>query len=137
MIGPSEMLATYLYLAKASQRRSQPMVRDRMLVLAAALAVEMDLNPIAAHCRSMVLLHNEKHMLGKFPTVYDAMTDETFRGVLKQLRRRYPPEKAERLLVGLGFSIEGERDAYFSDFEYAASLLDSTPDELTELYGPQ
>ena len=111
------------------------MVRDRMLVLAAAIAAELELHPVAAHCRDAVLAHNPQHMLGKWPTVYDAMTDETFRGLLRQLRRRYPPEKAEQMLATLGWQIQGERAAYYSDLEYAASILGTTPDQLNELYG--
>jgi len=51
------------------------------------------------------------------------------------LERRYPFEQVESMLATLGFELTNERDAYFSDEEYAASLLNITPDVLTELFG--
>ena len=57
MSSPAEQLGMYLHLARASQQRQRPLVRDRLLVLAGAIAVEMGLNGIAAYCRQQILDH--------------------------------------------------------------------------------
>ena len=49
--------------------------------------------------------------------------------------REYPLEKAEKMLHDLGIDGEGERDAYYSDEEYAAALLGTTPDEIARQAG--
>ena len=60
------------------------------------------------------------------------MDDEEFLCFLKQLRRRYPQEKAEQLLQSLDIDAESERRAYYSDYEYAAALLGTTPAALDQ-----
>lgn len=65
-----------------------------------------------------------------------ALEDPDFLSVLKSIQRRYPQEKAERLLATLGIERGRERDAYFNDEEYAAALLGTTPGELERLFGP-
>lgn len=123
-------LGMYLHLARASQSRKQPMVCDKLLVLAGVQAEQMGLEPISALCRHKVLSHNARHLLRQWPTVTDALEDERFQAYLKQLRRRYSPEKAEHMLHTLGIELGRERDAYFSDLEYASALLDTTPESI-------
>ncbi len=64
-----------------------------------------------------------------------ALADDEFLCLLKQLQRRYPQEKAERLLQSLGIELGGERATYYSDFEYAAALLGTTPETLEKQFG--
>ncbi len=130
MSDPGYLLGVYLHLARASQQRNRPHVTDRLLTVAAATASEMGLQPVADYCRSLVLAHNPHHMLRRWPTVRAALEQEPFQGLLKQLRRRYPMERAERLLESLDLQLGHERDAYFSDYEYAAALLGTTPAQL-------
>ena len=55
MSNPGYLLSIYLHLAAASDRRRRPHVRDRLLLLAGAMAAQMGLLPIAACCRQRVL----------------------------------------------------------------------------------
>jgi hypothetical protein len=124
------MLGIYLHLSRASQLRRQPMIRDKLLVLAGVQAEEMGLEQISALCRQRILAHNSRHLVGQWPTFASALPDGEFQSYLKQLRRRYSPEKTEHMLHSLGIELGRERDAYFSDLEYAAALLDTKPEEI-------
>ena len=123
-----QMLGTYLHLARASALRRRPMVRDKLLVLAGVIAAELGMSDVAASCRAKVLAHNPRHLVRRWPTLAEALADERFEPYLKQLRRRYTPEKAEHMLSSLGIELARERALYLSDEEYAAALLETTPD---------
>jgi hypothetical protein len=123
----------YLHLARASQLRRRPMVRDKLLVLAGVQAEEMGLEPISALCRHRILAHNARHLVRRWPTLTDALEDERFQSYLKQLKRRYSHEKIEHMLDSLGIELGRERDAYFSDLEYAAALLDARPEDIDDV----
>lgn len=113
--------------------RMQPMVRDKLLVLAGVQAESMGLAPISALCRQEVLAHNAQHMLRDWPTLETALADERFRTYLKQLERRYSKEKSEHMLASLGIELGRERELYASDFEYAAALLGTDPESIDRL----
>lgn len=121
------LLATYLHLAAASQRRRRPHVRDRLLLLAGVVALDLGYDAIAAECRKRVLAHNPQHLVRRWTTLREALDTEDFCSLLRQLQRRYPQEKAEQLLAALDVDTARERQAYFSDYEYAAALLGTTP----------
>lgn len=123
-------MGLYLHLARASELRQRPLIRDKFLVLAAALAADLDLEPIAAICRERVLAHNPGHMLGRFPTVQDALEHVDFQSLLEQLRRRFPLERGEHMLASLGIDAARDRAAYYTDYEYASSLLGTTPEKI-------
>jgi hypothetical protein len=114
-----------LHLARASQLRQQPMVRVKLLVLAGVQAEAMGLAEISALCRHKVLAQNGRHLVRRWPTIGAALDAEGFQSYLKQLRRRYSQEKVEHMLQTLGIVMGEERQAYFSDSEYAAALLDT------------
>ena len=135
MSDPGYLLSVYLHLAGASLRRRRPHVRDRLLLLAGSIALQMSLRPIAEYCRQLVLGHNPNHLIGRWLSFHEAANDEEFQCFLKQLQRRYPQEKAERLLQTLGIELGNERETYFSDFEYAAALLGTTPEALNRTFG--
>ncbi|HTN76327.1 MAG TPA: hypothetical protein VL096_13810, partial [Pirellulaceae bacterium] len=101
-------LGIYLHLAKASQQRVRPHVRDRLLVIAATLAEQLSLSRVAAHCRQLVLEHNPQHLIGHYSTVAEALSDSDFLHLLKQLLRRFPLEEAERMLDSLGVDLGRE-----------------------------
>jgi hypothetical protein len=105
------------------------MVRDKLLVLAGVQAHEMGLETVAADCRAKILAHNGHHLLRQWPTLGRAMADEHFQSYLKQLKRRYSPEKIEHMLASLGIELGRERQAYFSDLEYATALLEAVPQD--------
>jgi hypothetical protein len=134
---PDRLLGTYLHLARASQLRLQPMVRDKLLVLAGVQAESMGLAPISAVCRERVLAHNARHMIRKWPTLEIALADERFCAYLKQLKRRYSKEKIEHMLATLGIELGRERALYANDLEYAAALLDVEPAAIDELLASQ
>ncbi len=129
-----DQLALYLHLARASELRRRPLVRDRLLVIAGSLAAESKLPRIAALCRMKVLEHNVGHMLRRLDNFSIANDDADFQKLLKQLRRRFPAEKAEQMLQSLGVDRTGERDAYYSDEEYAASIWGLTVERLHEMF---
>ena len=131
----ADLLAIYLHLARASALRRRPLVTDRLLVLAAVTALHAALPPIAACCRAKVLAHNKHHLIGKWDSVADAVADEEFETFLQQLKRRYPPEKAEQMLASLGIDRAREREAYFHDGEYAAGLLGLTWEQCLADFG--
>ena len=118
-------LGMYLHLARASQMRRQPMVHVKLLVLAGVQAEGMGLSEIADLCRHKVLAQNARHLLRRWPTMAQALAAEPFHAYLKQLKRRYSPEKIEHMIQALGIEMGQERAAYFSDREYAAALLDT------------
>lgn len=131
---PVKLLGVYLHLARASQQRVRPHVRDRLLVIAASQAIRLELPRVAAHCRYLVLAHNPQHMIGNYETVTEALADSDFLHLLKQLQRRFPQEEAERMLVSLGIEQGREWETYFSAEEYAAALLGETPQSLAAKY---
>lgn len=135
MTPPIEVLGSYLHLARAAELRRQPLVRDRVLLLAAIIAVQIDLAPIAAACRERILAHNPGHMLGRWPTVAAALEEEDFQSLMAQLARRYGPEQVEHLLVQLGIERGNERAVYASDGEYAAGLLGMDWNDLVFRFG--
>ena len=130
-----EPLGMYLHLARASGQRQRPLVRDKMLVLAGAVAAERGLEQVAACCRERVLSHNAGHLLGQYPTFAEALQDERFQAFLRKLRRDFPLEKAEHILSSLGIQLAGERETYYTDHEYAASLLGLSTEELDRRFG--
>jgi hypothetical protein len=128
-------LGLYLHLARASESRRQLLVRDRLLVIAAALAVTEQLPVIAAYCRWKILDHNPGHLVRRWQTMAAAVEDDAFQTFLKQMRRRYPREKAEQMLDALGLDMARERETYYSDYEYAAALLGEAPRDLEDRFG--
>jgi hypothetical protein len=132
MTDPGYLLSVYLHLAQASRQRRRPHVRDRLLVLAATMAATMQLDHLAAYCRQLILEHNPHHLIGHWPTVLAALETEDFHSYLRQLQRRFPQERAERMLESLGIELGRERESYYSDYEYAAALLGTTPDQIDE-----
>lgn len=125
-----ESLIVYLHLARAFELRRQPLERDKMLVLAGAEAAEQGLHPIGAMCGRKILENNTGHMLRYYPSFAHALADDDFQTYLRQVRRNYPREKAELMLQEFGVELANERATYASDYEYAASLLGTTPAEL-------
>jgi hypothetical protein len=127
-------LATYLHLARASEMRQRMLVRDRLLVIAGAMAQAAALPRIAALCRTKILEHNPNHMVRRWEGFQAMAADAQFQPFLAQLQRKYPSEKAEQLLQSLGIEMANERDAYYSDEEYAASIWGVSLARLETLY---
>jgi hypothetical protein len=126
-------LAIYLHLARASELRQRMLVRDRLLVIAGSMSHAGALPRIAALCRTKILDHNANHMVRRWETFAAMSADDQFQPFLTQLQRKYPIEKAEQMLQSLGVQLANERDAYYSDEEYAASIWGLSLARLNEL----
>jgi hypothetical protein len=133
---PIDLLASYLRLAQAAKRRGQPLVRDRVLLLASVIAAQIDLQPIAAACRAQILAHNRRHLVGRWPTIGEALDHEDFQTLVNQLSTRYGPERVEGLVAQLNVAATVERAAYASDGEFAAALLGLDWNNLVRRYPP-
>lgn len=133
MPSTDRILALYLHLARASQMRLQPMVRDKLLVLAGIEAESIGLDSISALCRHHVLAHNARHLVRHWPTLAAAVADERFQTYLRRLRRRYSKERAEHMLDSLGIELGRERELYANDLEYAAALLGTQPEAIGDI----
>jgi hypothetical protein len=142
---PIEVLASYLHLAQAAKRRSQRLVRDRVLLLAGVIAAQIDLLPIAAACREQILASNPRHLVGRWRTIGAALNHEDFQSLVAQLSTRYSPERVEALVQRLGFGkkIDAEKigaekfdpAAFASEGEYAAALLGLDWHEILRRFG--
>lgn len=135
MSAPVDLLGLYLHLARASQQRNRPHVRDRLLVLAGVIAQRMELSSVAAYCRKLILEHNPGHLVGRWPNLESALADSDFLHLLRQLQRRYPQERAEQLLENLGVQQARERAAYYTDEEFAAAMLGQTVESMRAAVG--
>lgn len=135
MAEPIEQLGIFLHLARASELRRRPMISDRLLILAGSIAAEMNLDAVAAYCRHQVLQHNPHHLVRRWSDLAEALGHQDFQFHRARLQRRYPFEKAEQMLDSLGIQVANERNAYFSDLEYAAAILSTTPAALNEQFG--
>jgi len=99
-------MLSYVRLADVSQRKRQPLGRDKLLVLAAAAACRAGWPDVAERCRQLVLEHNPAHLIGNFPTVADALRSDDFPPLLKQHERLCGYERAEFLAGELGLPLE-------------------------------
>jgi hypothetical protein len=135
MTPPIELLGTYLHLARAAELRRQPLVRNRVLLLAGVIAAQIDLAPIAAACREKILEGSPRHLVGRWPTVGEALQEEDFQTLVNQLSTRYGPERVEQLVEQLRIERGRERAAYASEGEYAAGLLGMSWHDLQQRYG--
>lgn len=118
-----ETLAAFLLLAKAEEQRLNMMDRDRLLVIAATIASERHLEPLAGYLRQLVLDHNAGHMLRKYQTLYEAMVDPDFQFFLKTIRRKYPIERVEQLLSEHGIDHRPPVKAGRSELEVVAGIM--------------
>ena len=125
MADVARILAVYLHLARASDLRRQPLVTDKLLVLAGTTAVDLNLADIAQRCHGAVIARNPRHLLRNWTSLVEAHADEGFQNLLRQLKRQYSPEKAEHMLGSLGIDMARERELYATEHEYASALLEA------------
>lgn len=136
MTPPVELLGSYLHLVRAAELRRQPLVRDRVLLMAGVLAAQIKgLAPFAEYCRWRILQHNPRHLLSRWPTLAAARREEDLQTLVNQLAKRYGPERVEQLVAQLGIEQRRERAIYASDGEYAASLLGADWEDLQRRFG--
>ena len=87
------------------------------------LAARMQLVYIPQYCRLLILQENPHHLLLRLATFDEALQDESFVHLLKQLQRRYPQERAEQLLSQLAIELPSDEPERLTDEHYAAELL--------------
>ena len=92
------MQQVYEQLAQRFEREQEPRQRDNLLVLAADAAFNAGRPEEAERLRRRLLDLNPHHLLRPFESFADALQTPDIREFVADLRRRYPPEYAERLL---------------------------------------
>ena len=135
MESPIDELILYLRLAQAFKNRMQPSDRDRALVLAGVKACGLRMLPVAGFCRQLILQNNHGHMVRKWDTFDEALDDGDFLHFLRQLNRKLPVERAETLLIDLGFSCDVSRADYADDMSFVAAVMGIDSDWLAENFG--
>ena len=128
-------LVLFLRLAQAFKKRLKMPDRDRALVLAGTYAAMLKMNPVAEFCRTLILQNNHGHMLRKWPTFADAIQESDFITFLRQVRRRLPTEKAETLLVELGYTCDVQQSDYENEDEFVAAVMGVDNEWLVEHFG--
>lgn len=116
-------IASYFILARVSEGRARPFVRDKLLLVAAALATRGLLPKTAAACRNLILRHNPQHAVSRYDTMEQALRDADFQPLLKRAEQQYPTEHAEVLLLKLGIDLNEVRQNHPQARECLAYLL--------------
>jgi hypothetical protein len=122
-------MLSYLRLADISERKHQPIGRDKLLVLAAAAACRAGWPDVAGYCRDLVLKHNPAHLIGNFATVSDALRSDEFLPLLKQHERLCGYERAEFLAKNLCLEAGTRAETGKTAGQIAMNLLSSLPDQ--------
>jgi hypothetical protein len=95
MASPDNLVVIYKELADANERKGQPQMRDRYLVLAADAALNAGRAAEADLLMARLLRANPHHMLRPFPSFAEAMSSPDIRNYVGELRRTHPPQQAE------------------------------------------
>lgn len=125
MPDPEREMLAYLQLAAVSTEKQQSLGRDRFLILAGAAACRAGFVDVADRCRELVLSVNSRHIIGQYESFADAMRNEDFQPLVKQLSRLCPPEQAE-------FLLQSQHDESETD---AQSTQDRADDLLSRITG--
>lgn len=94
----------YAHLAWLSQQKQQALARDRFLVLAGASACEAGWTDIAQLCHGLLTHFAPHHLMCDFGSFSEALQTEAGQRVLQATKRHCPYERAEHLLLTLGYS---------------------------------
>lgn len=97
-------MLVYARLARLAHAKGQSLGRDKFLLLAGIAACRAGWPDIGQLCRSLVLQHNPRHLVGRYASLPDALRSDEFAAFDKRLARWCPYEKAEHLLRELGLS---------------------------------
>ncbi len=101
MPAPEETINLYFNLAEEHERTGQVQERDRFLVLAADAAFTAGREEQAEQLRRTLLARNPHHLLKPYASYAEAIGSRDILVYVQQLRRSFPYEKAEHLLVSL------------------------------------
>jgi hypothetical protein len=125
-----ERLAGYLILARASELRARPFARDKLYLVAAAVATRSLWPKTAACCRARILQHNPQHGVGRLSTMEQSLRNSEFQLILIKAEQLYPPEHAEYLLAKLNISVSEEQAQFANQRDFLAALLQARAEEL-------
>jgi len=92
----------YQQLADAYHSQGRFQERDRFLVLAMDSACESGQVPLSEQIRQRLLELNPNHLLKPYGSSKDAVLSPNFANYLGQLRKNFPPAKAQALLNEVG-----------------------------------
>ena len=95
---PDQIQRTYADLAELYERQGQPKHRDWFLVLAADAALSANQPAEADRLLGRLLSVNPHHFLKPFGSFAEALRSPDVQGYVGNLKRTYPPPKAEQLL---------------------------------------
>jgi hypothetical protein len=98
MAAPEMRVGIYRELADWHHQHGQPQLRDRFLVLAADAALSAGRADEAERLRHRLLRLTPHHMLRPFASFAEALGSPDVQGYVAELRRSYPPARAEQLL---------------------------------------
>lgn len=98
MLSPDALIVVYKELADWHDDQGEAEVRDRFLVLAADAALHAGRSDEAERLRRQLLSLNPHHLLRPYATFAEALTSSDVQGYIGELRWKYPPTMAEKLL---------------------------------------
>src|SRR4051794_27778283 len=98
---PDDPVQVYKELSEWYDRRSEPPMRDRFLVLAADAALRAGRHEDAERLRIRLLKLNPHHMLKPYASFNQAVQAPDVQTYIRDLRLNYPPEVALVLLNSL------------------------------------
>lgn len=88
----------YHQLADANAAQGRFQERDRFLVLAIDAAQQAGKTDLAEQWRQRLLQFNPHHLIKPYASFQEAVQSPNFGNYLQQLRRNFPPNKAQELL---------------------------------------
>jgi hypothetical protein len=119
MLPPDKVQEIYEELAERSHRNGDARQRDICLALAADTALANGRFSEAERLRRRLLEYSPHNLLSPFGSFNEAMLSRDIRDYLADLRRQFPPEKAERVMASLGPEVSETLDSPFGKEVYA------------------
>lgn len=135
LIDAKRELVLYLRLSQAFKERRQMQERDKALVIGGACASMMQMPAIEKFCRSVILQRNRGHMLKRWESFTEALEDEDFHLLLRQIRKKIPEERALELLEDFQYHCPVKKSDHKSNESFAAAVLGIELDWLRENFG--
>lgn len=105
-------LRLYQELADRFDRLRDAGKRDLFLVLAAEAALSLGLAEVAERMLHKLLAVSPHNLLKPYSSLAEALRSPDVQFYVEDLKRQFPPEKAERLLQELEDKTEGSGDVY-------------------------
>ncbi|HMO14874.1 MAG TPA: hypothetical protein PKD64_05010 [Pirellulaceae bacterium] len=95
MLDSEYSLLIYLNMARVAKQQLKMPEHSRWKLLAVVTAHNLSLGPLANYCRQQILNNNPGHILGRFPSIEEALLNADFMYFMGQTRRSYSIENAE------------------------------------------